>query len=276
MSHLPPSHRTVLLTLVAALAACGGSGSGASQGSSGSGDDTVALSSVSPPASPSVGGAEVAIDGRGFVSGMRVLFGDVEAASVTVESPTHAIVVAPRHAPGPVDLQVKDGRGSAQLPGAFRFDDPPVVKFVDPGHVPQAGGTVIVNGTDFRKGARVLFGADASVGDAQRTSDTQLVAVAGPHAPGAVDVTVVNLDGQRSTFRRDGERRLIALLNGNGEEGGVRRTIRECGEAKGAKPIWDQVGERSNRAGVQPRPIARTTFIMGSPAFPSRMAPIKV
>lgn len=76
----------------------------------------------------------------------------------------------------------------------------PTLSQVDPAHVPQSGAKVVLRGSHFASGARVLFGAGAAPVDAEWLSDAELAAVAVPHAPGVVDVTVVNPDGQRGTL----------------------------------------------------------------------------
>lgn len=74
----------------------------------------------------------------------------------------------------------------------------PVLTSVDPGHLPASGGAVIVHGERFSPGARVFLGEEEVA--AQRLDQRQLVVSAPAHAPGLVDVTVENEDGQRSTL----------------------------------------------------------------------------
>lgn len=193
--------RVTIVAAFATLAACGGSReAGGAPGPAASTSDALAVTGVTPAAVPSAGGAAVSIEGTGFGPGVRVLFGDAAAQAVTVEGSTHLVAVAPAHAAGAVDVFVQGDSGAAVLPAGLRFVDPPRLAFVDPGHLETSGGAVIIHGGGFQPGARVLFGADPSIGGAQRLAEDQLVAVAGPHAPGDVDLTVENPDGQRATL----------------------------------------------------------------------------
>ena len=76
------------------------------------------------------GGTAVAITGTGFLTGVTVSFGGVEAPSVAIldSSGTRLRVETPAHAEGPVDIVVtnSDGR-SATLPAAFVFSPVPLV-----------------------------------------------------------------------------------------------------------------------------------------------------
>ncbi|HET9551663.1 MAG TPA: IPT/TIG domain-containing protein, partial [Anaeromyxobacteraceae bacterium] len=196
------SHTLVaLVALAAALSACGGGGSGGSPPPPPPPPASMTITAVTPSSGPAAGAYDVTIDGTGFGAGTSVRFGTAAAASVTVVSSTRLVAVAPAHAAGMVDVEAVGAGGETVLdPSAFRFVDPPALTFLDPGHLPQAGGTVILHGSGFVDGARVLFGADASVGPAQWVAADQLVAVAPAHAAGAVDVAVVNPDGQRAAL----------------------------------------------------------------------------
>ncbi|MBI5066834.1 MAG: IPT/TIG domain-containing protein [Deltaproteobacteria bacterium] len=184
--------------LCAAFAACSGGGNTARPAIG----EPIAITSVRPQSGSATAPTEVTIEGKGFVSGISVTFGTAEALEVRVESGERVRAVAPPHGPGPVDVEVRDhrdGRG-ARAPSAFRFDDPPVLRWLEPGQVPPAGGAVMLHGEHFDPAARITFGAEAAAGSTLWLSSRELVAVAPAQAPGLVDVAVQNPDGQRSVL----------------------------------------------------------------------------
>lgn len=203
MDHRPQSPQRRASTLAALLAvlasiplaACTGPADPAApQGGLG-------VAAVSPASGPSTGGTILTIDGAGFTAGASVRLGGVAAREVVVEGATRLTALAPAHAGGPVDLEVRDAAGQvATRASAYTYVDPPALSSVDPGHVPEAGGTVVLHGQGFGAGAQVRFGAEAAAGEVQRLSAEQLVAVAPPQAPGVVDVAVVNPDGQQAVL----------------------------------------------------------------------------
>ena len=78
---------------------------------------------------------------------------------------------------------------------------PPVVESVDPASGPAHGGTPItVTGSFFRAGATLTLG-DVEAKDVVVVSLSKLTAVTGPHAPGAVSVSVTTRDGRGGTRR---------------------------------------------------------------------------
>jgi hypothetical protein len=71
----------------------------------------------------------VTISGENFTGTSRVLFGDVPAASVTVDLFNRLVAVTPPHAPGGYDVRVVTAGGTSPQvdPDAFTFVAPPVV-----------------------------------------------------------------------------------------------------------------------------------------------------
>jgi hypothetical protein len=82
--------------LLAAFRASGGSG----------GSTAPTVSSVSPNAGSTAGGADVTITGTNFAGGATVTFGGAAATNVTVVSTTSITARAPAHAAGPVNVVV--------------------------------------------------------------------------------------------------------------------------------------------------------------------------
>ena len=173
------------------------------------------LTAVSPQTGPTAGGTVVELIGKGFEDGMTVLFGSVLSDNVTVASATSAMVVTPPHAKGAVDITVISPYGQVvKLPGAFSYMPPPKVLAVTPKAAPSTGGTLLkITGDELAAGAEqatVLFCVDYAAGNGCVSADlatqvtnglgTQIDLLAPPHAPGTVDVTVVNPDGQKHTL----------------------------------------------------------------------------
>ncbi len=74
------------------------------------------VTSLSPPSGPAAGGTSVAITGANFtglVGPGAVKFGDLDAASYAVDSPTRITAVSPPHVPGRVPLKVTTAAGTS-------------------------------------------------------------------------------------------------------------------------------------------------------------------
>ena len=79
------------------------------------------VSAVTPDVGEEGGGAEVTIEGNGFVANANVHFGTAEASNVTVESASVIKVDAPRHVRGPVDVTVSTSEGTSEPHPADEF-----------------------------------------------------------------------------------------------------------------------------------------------------------
>jgi hypothetical protein len=157
------------------------------------------LASLSATQAPTAGGAQVTLLGANFLPGAAVSFGGV-AATVTAAAPASLSVRVPAHAAGAVDVVVVNPEGqSASLPGAFTFVPPPRLDAVTPAIGAMGGGTAVaLSGGDFVEGATAMIGGVPGVVSA--SSPAFLLVTSGAHAPGAVDVRVVNPDGQFVTL----------------------------------------------------------------------------
>ncbi|PTL79262.1 IPT/TIG domain-containing protein [Vitiosangium sp. GDMCC 1.1324] len=209
------------------------------------------LAAINPGHGPATGGTRVTLTGARFAPGARVLLGDVEATAVSVTSATSLSATTPAHAPGKVDVVVRnaDGQG-ATLAGAFTYDvpPPPTVVSVAPGSGLSTGGArVTVTGTGFGPGASVRFGGVAA-SSVTVTSDTSLSALVPPHAPGRVAVVVRNTDGQEGallegfTYEVAPAPTLVGLSPGLGSgNGGTVVTLSGSGFAPGARVTFGGV-----------------------------------
>lgn len=156
---------------------------------------------LSPASGPASGGTVVTITGTDF-SAPQVSFGGTTVAA-TSSSATSITVTAPVHAPGTVDVVVRNGDGQAStLAAAFSFTGgppPPAIAGVSPSSGSTAGGGLTtLTGSGFVSGSTVTFGGTA-VPLAVPATATSLAVYAPAHAAGPVDVTVTNPDAQSTT-----------------------------------------------------------------------------
>ena len=163
------------------------------------------ITSISPSSGPASGGTQVTITGSGFRAGAIVSFGGVDAAT-SVTSGTGIRAVAPAHAPGAVDVRVRNVDGqSATVSGGFTYIDDapppaPVVTSISPASGTTEGGTAVtISGSNFAAGATVMIGGTAAT-DVVVVSATSITAVTPAHSAGAADVVVTNPDGQSATL----------------------------------------------------------------------------
>jgi hypothetical protein len=85
------------------------------------GSTTLRLSSLSPASGLAAGGTSVHLYGAGFRDGMVVSFGGIAAPKVAVLDNANAIVTAPAHASGGVDVTVTLGDAASTLPASYLF-----------------------------------------------------------------------------------------------------------------------------------------------------------
>ena len=156
-------------------------------------------SSSGPAIGPTAGGTKVLVGGSGFLQGATVSFNGVPATSVVFGSPNLITCVTPPGVAGLADIQVTNPDGQvAVLSGGWLYVPPPVASALLPAIGPPAGGTIaVLTGTGFASGATVKFGG-APASQVLFGSATTLIVTA-PPGTGAVNVSVVNADGQSST-----------------------------------------------------------------------------
>ncbi|WP_216673652.1 IPT/TIG domain-containing protein, partial [Pyxidicoccus fallax] len=226
------------------------------------------LAAINPGHGPATGGTRVTLTGTHFAPGAQVLLGGVAATAVDVSSATSLTATTPAHAPGRVDVVVRnaDGQG-ATLAGAFTYDvpPPPRVVSVEPRVGLSTGGArVTVTGTGFGPGAAVRFGGVAA-SEVTVTSDTSLSAILPPQAPGRVDVVVRNTDGQEGallggfTYEAAPAPTLLGLAPERGPgNGGTAVTLSGSGFAPGARVTFGGVAAPSVEV-ASPSSLTATT-----------------
>jgi hypothetical protein len=159
---------------------------------------------IAPVSGTTAGGDVVVITGTTFDPAVTVDFGGSFFGVVTSATSTSITVTTPPHPIGVVDVIVANPDGQASLlPAAFTFAAPPAkppkLLSISPATDTAAGGlTVTLSGGDFAPGATVSFGATA--GTVLGVSLKTIFATVPAHAPGLVDVTVTNPDGQSATL----------------------------------------------------------------------------
>lgn len=168
------------------------------------GEPIPTVRSVSPAVGPASGATTVTITGSTLSEATSVKFGNAEATSFTVDSPSSITAVAPPGT-GVVDVTVTTPAGSSPT-GAFdRFTyqmPPSVVKLSSKSGPPAGGTSVTITGTEFTAASSVVFG---SAGAAPFTvnSPTSITAVAPPSVGATVDVRVTNSAGTSAVTSKD-------------------------------------------------------------------------
>ena len=164
------------------------------------------LNLVSPGTGSPAGGDSVIITGSNLRPGLTVTFIDpvtgnkalVPVNSVGQVSISTTTPPTPAANPGPVDVMVtnKDGQ-SFKLLNGFKYAGSPAqvtVTSVSPAAGSLNGGTnVTISGAGFNNGAIVTFGGSMATTIAVVNSTT-ILATTPPHAVGAADVVVTNID----------------------------------------------------------------------------------
>jgi hypothetical protein len=168
----------------------------------GGGGDGPVLYQLTPASGPSAGGTAITLKGLDFGDGMTVAFGTTAATGVVVESAQLATCVAPPHAPGRVDVVIRnpDGGRDTFYGGFFYFEAGagPQISSVQPDRGPSTGGSpVAIRGANFADGVQVRFGG--AIASVVRRGADLLHAMAPPSVAGTVDVTVSNPNGLMAT-----------------------------------------------------------------------------
>ncbi|WP_208408027.1 IPT/TIG domain-containing protein, partial [Variibacter gotjawalensis] len=155
------------------------------------------LTSVSPTSGPVTGGTGVTLTGTNLF-GAAVTFDGIPALSVSILSSTSVLAVAPPHAAGAVTVAATTLAGTASLTNAFTYvAAAPTLTSVSPTSGPVTGGTgVTLTGTNLF-GAAVTFDGIPAL-SVSILSSTSMLAVAPPHAAGAVTVAATTLAGTAS------------------------------------------------------------------------------
>ncbi|WP_029100292.1 IPT/TIG domain-containing protein [Brevibacillus thermoruber] len=166
------------------------------------------ITNISPNSGSTIGGDLVYIDGKNFAQGLKVYFGNTEAPVLYYYSDVRIKVKSPAAVTaGSVDVIVVNPDGdTAAYSNGYTYVEPPkaaapeVTNLTPNSGLPQGGELVYIDGKNFVNGVKVYFGqVEAPV--LYFYSDAKLK-VRAPQAsvPGAVDVTVINPDGQSGTL----------------------------------------------------------------------------
>lgn len=183
----------------------------------------LALAVIEPVAGSQAGGTRVVLRGAGFRGAMKVIFGEVEAESVTVLDPFTLEAVTPPSDEGLVDLRIEREDGAiAELEGGFTFFDPGS-RYGGPSGGPLAGVlnvTVIArSGPDRNRpipGCRVFAGAEETALLVKETDARGQVTFSSPSLVKAVSVTVACEEYEAASVVNHASENLTFLLRFNG------------------------------------------------------------
>jgi hypothetical protein len=154
---------------------------------------------IGPISGPAKFSNLVTISGANFATGDTVTFGGVRATGVKVVNSTTITAQTPTSAAGSVNVVVTSKAGIASTPAiTYTFNPPPSVSSVSPASGPLTGGvSLVVSGTNFLPGARVMIGTAPATNVS--TTAGSIAATTPPGTAGTVNVIVTNPDGQSST-----------------------------------------------------------------------------
>ena len=158
------------------------------------------VTTISPTSGSISGGTAITITGTNFAGINDVNLAGLQATAITVVNSTTLTAITPAHAAGAVTVTVGNSTGKSTLPASFTYNAAaPVVLAVNSNLGTANGGTVTtISGANFVNGATVTFGLTAAT-NVVFVSSTTITAVAPAHAAGAVTVSVMNPDTQKSS-----------------------------------------------------------------------------
>ncbi|GAE09105.1 IPT/TIG domain-containing protein [Paenibacillus sp. JCM 10914] len=165
------------------------------------------VSSLTPDKGPVSGGTRLIINGKHFLSGVKVKVGDNYSQNVTYHSSTYLFAVTPEvEQPGLVDVTIENPDGTELiLPNAFTYEPLPSVELlsVSPNEGVVTGGTIVtLTGKLFNNTSKVYFN-DVEASSVAYNDNTRITAKTPAWAqPETVDVKVVNRDGTESVLQQ--------------------------------------------------------------------------
>jgi hypothetical protein len=188
---------------------------------------------LAPNSGSEAGGTVVTITGTGFLGATGVEFDGIAGTEFTVVDDTTITVTSPAHDPGLIGVVVLDPAGDSE-PVAFEFVAvASAATALEPPFGPAEGGTVVtVTGSGFLGATGVTF--DGIAATAFEVLDDTTITVTSPaHAPGLVDVVVVDPAGNSVAlvFEYDPEPSDATSINPvtGSEAGGTAVTITGSG-----------------------------------------------
>ncbi|WP_127532081.1 IPT/TIG domain-containing protein [Paenibacillus kobensis] len=156
------------------------------------------------------GGEYIYVNGSNFVNGLKVYFGTTEAKVNAFYSSVKIQIQVPAgpSAGGTIDVKVvnPDGQEGSKAGGyTYQLPPPPpaptITSLSATSGLVAGGDYIYVNGANFVNGVKVYMGStEARVNYFYSASKLQILVPAGPSAGGAVDIKVVNPDGQEGTL----------------------------------------------------------------------------
>jgi hypothetical protein len=163
------------------------------------------VTAISVTSGPASGGTSVVVTGTGFTGATGVSFGDVPAASFTIDGDGSISALSPVETARTVDVTVTTPGGtSATVPeDEFTFVGTPSVTGLSPSSGPLGGGTLVtITGTNFVDVAEVDFG-ETPVGFTVN-DDRSITAVSPPGEEiDTVGVRVVTIGGTSPSSAAD-------------------------------------------------------------------------
>ena len=166
------------------------------------------ITNISPNTDLITGGKLVIIDGTNFNQNAKVFFGDIEVPINLYYSALKVRVKAPATTvPGPINVRIvnPDGQEATFLNG-FTYEAlppkpaPTITKISPNSDLIVGGALAIIDGTNIDQNAKIFFG-DVEVPINLYYSALKVrVRVPATTAPGAVDITIRNEDGQTATL----------------------------------------------------------------------------
>jgi hypothetical protein len=177
------------------------------------------LRDMTPKIRPSTLGGTVTILGDSFVAGATVSVGGTPATGIVVVSPLELTATMPVKPPGNYDVSVTNPDGSTSSFGYAIYTAagppvasglimaPPLISSPHHGGTPSppargplaGGGTAIITGSNFGRGATVSVGGVA-VTNVAWLSSTQIKIIFPAGTVGLKDIVVTNPDGQTGTL----------------------------------------------------------------------------
>lgn len=151
---------------------------------------------------PQAGGNFVSIDGKNFVKGLKIFFGDNEGAVTSFYSSTRIEVRVPAASNyGTVDVTVENPDGlTGTAAQAYTYLAPPplpapTIAKISPNQGPMSGGGyAAVDGTGFQTGVRVYLGEKEATVNRLYSEYRMEIRIPAADVHGAVDLRVVNPD----------------------------------------------------------------------------------
>ena len=151
-----------------------------------------AVTKLSAKAGPATGGTSVTITGTELAGATAAHFGEVPAATFTVNSATSITVVSPPNVSGKLDITVTTVGGTSATSTKDRFKYSPVIESVSPANGPLAGAnTVTITGAGFAVGTgttQFKFGKGSSKSVQCASSTSCTAGVPAGKATGTFDI----------------------------------------------------------------------------------------